>query len=87
YSRNPKQALAEKIRVTKPGGLVCVGLTRVPPGDDGAQQLADEGAKNYLSTDEILEDMGSAATSVAFRHDPLDPSKKGGILLIVRVKE
>lgn len=89
YSRSPKRALAEKMRVLRPNGLLCLGLTRVPPDHQGHTDLAAEGATNYLSADQLLADIREAAgedsvARVEFRHEPLDLTRKGAILLIVR---
>ncbi len=84
YSRDPKRALSEKLRVLRPGGLLCVGLTRVPPESADHQNLQNAGATSYLSADQILGDIGEASVEVAFRHEPLDHLRKGAILLIVR---
>lgn len=84
YSKNPKQALAEKMRVLKPGGLLCVGLTRVPPESKDHENLQAEGATSYLSVEQILADIGPGVAKVEFHHEPLDPSQKGALLLIAR---
>ena len=84
YSRDPKRALSEKLRVLRPGGLLCVGLTRVPPDSADHQNIQNAGAISYLSADQILFDIGEASVEVAFRHEPLDKLRKGAILLIVR---
>jgi SAM-dependent methyltransferase len=84
YSRDPKTALSEAMRVLKPGGLLCLGLTRVPPDDPSAIDLEKEGATNYLSTEQLLADIGPGVARVEFSHDPIDLSQKGAILLIVR---
>ncbi|MBT5265011.1 MAG: class I SAM-dependent methyltransferase [Rhodospirillaceae bacterium] len=87
YSKDPKRALEEHVRVLKPGGLLCIGLTRIPPDHADALKLEEADARNYLSADEVLEDIGPAVTDVVYRHDPVDPASKGGIMLIVRVKQ
>lgn len=84
YSKDPRKALAEKMRVLKPGGLLCVGLTRVPPDSQDHQKLMAEGATSYLSVDQILADIESGVAKVEFRQEPLDLAKKGAILLIAR---
>lgn len=84
YSRDPRTALSEAMRVLKPGGLLCLGLTRVPPDDQAALDLENEGATNYLSSEQLLGDIGPGVGRIEFRHDPIDPSRKGAILLIVR---
>ena len=88
YSRNPKRALAEHVRVLNRGGLLCLGLTRVPPGTPEAAQLDQQGCANYTTADQILDDIGREnVADVAFRHEPMDLSQKGAILLIVRIKK
>ncbi len=84
YSKNPKRALSEKMRVLKPGGLLCVGLTRVPPESQDHLNLQAEGTTSYLSVDQILEDIGPKIGRIEFRHEPIDLSRKGAILLIAR---
>lgn len=84
YSKDPKKALAEKMRVLKPNGLLCVGLTRVPPDSRDHENLEAEGATSYLGVDQILADIGPGVARVEFRQEPLDLSKKGAVLLIAR---
>lgn len=87
YSQQSKKAIAEKVRVLKPGGLLCIGLTRVPPDHPEAENLDKQGSANYISSQQILEDIGYAVGDVAFRHDPQDQSRKGAILVIVRIRK
>ena len=84
YSREPRRALAEKMRVLKSGGLLCIGLTREPPTGDEAALVIGQGATNYLSVDQILADIEAPIEKVEFRHEPRDPARKGAILLIIR---
>ena len=84
YSKDPQKALAEKMRVLKPGGLLCIGLTRVPPDSRDHEDLEAEGATSYLGVEQILADIGPGVAKVEFRQEPLDPTKKGAILLIAR---
>ena len=84
YSKEPKRALAEKTRVLKPGGLLCVGLTRVPPDSSDHDNLQSSGATSYLGVDQILADIGDGFGKVEFRQEPLDLTRKGALLLIVR---
>lgn len=84
YSKDPKKALAEKMRVLKPGGLLCIGLTRVPPDSPDHTNLQAEGATSYLGVDQILADIGPGIANVEFRQEPLDPTRKGALLLIAR---
>jgi len=85
YSKDPKKALAEKMRVLKPGGLLCIGLTRVPPDTSDHIDLQAEGATSYLDVDQLLSDIGPGVAKVEFRQEPLDPGQKGALLLIARV--
>lgn len=87
YSTDPKKALTEKMRVLKPGGLLCIGLTRVPPGSADHTNLQVEGATSYLSVDQILADIGPGVANVEFRQEPLDPTRKGALLLIARAAQ
>jgi len=84
YSREPRRALAEKMRVLRRGGLLCIGLTREPPDGDEAALVFRQGATNYLSVEQILADIDVPIDRVEFRHEPLDPTRKGAILLIAR---
>lgn len=87
YSRNSKLAIREKIRVLRNEGLLCLGLTRVGPDHPEYANLVRQGSSIYLSSDQILADIGDALDSVAFRHDPFDQSKKGAILVIARIRK
>jgi SAM-dependent methyltransferase len=87
YSRNAKLAIREKVRVLRTGGLLCLGLTRVGPDHLEYPNLVRQGSSIYLSSDQILADIGSAVEAVPFRHDPLDPLKKGAILVIARIRK
>lgn len=87
YSRNSKLAIREKVRVLRNGGLLCLGLTRVGPDHPEYPNLIRQGSSIYLSSDQMLADIGDSLDSVAFRHDPLDPSKKGAILVIARIRK
>jgi SAM-dependent methyltransferase len=84
YSRDPKRALSEKMRVLRRNGLLCVGLTRALEDAQKTQELIESGATSYVSADQILEDIGPDRVEVAFKHEPLDPMRKGAILLILR---
>lgn len=87
YSRNAKLAISQKVRVLRNGGLLCLGLTRVGPDHPEYPNLVRQGSSIYLSSDQLLADIGEALDSVAFRHDPLDLSKKGAILVIARIRK
>lgn len=87
YSRNSKLAIREKVRVLRDGGLLCLGLTRVPTDHPDYPDMVRRGSSIYMSSDQMLADIGEALGSVAFRHDPLDASKKGAILVIARLRK
>jgi SAM-dependent methyltransferase len=87
YSRNAKLAIREKVRVLRNGGLLCMGLTRVPADHPEYPDMVRQGSSIYMSSDQMLADIGDALGSVAFRHDPLDPSKKGAVLVIARIRK
>ncbi len=88
YSKDHQKAVDEMVRVLKPGGLFCMGFTRIPPEDGRAKKVADDGSINHAASDEILDLIGrDNIEEVAFRHDPLDKSQDGAILLIVRIKK
>lgn len=86
YSRNPRLALSEMVRVMKGGGLLCIGLTRVPEGHAEYQNLVDQGSAIYLSAQQILQDLPDGVTvQPLFVHEAPRANDKSPILLIVRV--
>ena len=88
YSKDHQKAVDEMVRVLKPGGLFCIGFTRIPPEDDRAKVVAEDGSINHASSQEILDLIGPEHVGeVAFSHDPLDKSADGAIVLIVRIKK
>ncbi|MBO6562231.1 MAG: class I SAM-dependent methyltransferase [Nisaea sp.] len=87
YSTDHQTAVNEMCRILKPGGLFCIGFTRIPPGTDEFKRAEADGGINNTHSDDILRLIGEERIDeVAFRHDPLDKSRKGVILLIVRLK-
>ncbi len=88
YSKDHQKAVDEMVRVLKPGGLFCIGFTRIPPEDERARKVERDGSVNHTSTDDILRLIGPANVGdVAFSHDPLDQDEDGAIVLIVRIRK
>ena len=87
YSRRAAVMLKECCRVLRPGGLLAVGLTREPPDSDEHKRLIGQGSSVYLSTEEIRRDLSAMDCdgNIEFSQNPLDQTRKGAILLIVRL--
>ena len=82
YSGNPGGAAAEMLRVLKPGGVLAIGLTRIPETMPEYAQTEADGGSNFLSWRDlqaILPDVTPIVT-----HDPVDTSRKGHIIFIGR---
>lgn len=87
YSRDHARAVGEMIRVTRPGGLIALGLTRIPPGHADFETAVKEGTHPYQSVEELLRLFGEHVDEVPFRHEPRDRSKKGALMTIVRIRK
>ena len=81
YSSNPQLAIDEMLRVTAHGGLVAIGVTYDPATD---QVKTDITGCNYGTADELKGLIGPKLDKVHFEQDPA--GKKGGVMLIARIK-
>ena len=88
YSRDGRKAIAEHVRVLKDRGLLAIGLTREPLESEEHKQLVAQGSSVYLDPNDIYEDVWRAlpdgGANLEFEHSPLDPTRKGAILVIAR---
>lgn len=93
YSNNAKLAMSEHVRVVKDGGLLAIGVTRVPDEHPEYQALVDQGSTIYDHTGQIHSDIsmtpgviwaetlfGYAPPNVAYDH-----KNKGALLWIGNV--
>jgi SAM-dependent methyltransferase len=68
YSKHPRQAAAEIIRCTKPGGLVAIGNDYAPPN---AEDTLMGGERfHFDSTKDLLALFGNSVGQIYFQHDP-----------------
>lgn len=87
YSNNPSQVANEILRVTRPGGLVAIGVehstqkTKDLNGGGLLDPLEDANRINTL--DQVLGLFGSSVKNVFFRHDaPLNDAEPSDIVAI-----
>lgn len=86
YSRQFSGAISEFVRVLKSGGLIAIGLTREPPGGEDHARLVAQGSTVYQTTAEIMADFPTSIVGQPqFVQEPLDKTRKGALLMIVRV--
>jgi len=92
YSSEQRRAAMEVVRVTRPGGIVAVGLEWYPPGL--RKQIQDKlgyvlgHTHEPTSTDEVLALFGDHVDRVYVRHDPVeDLDRVGEIFVIFSIKK
>lgn len=93
YSRNRKRALSEHVRVVKDGGLLAIGLTRVPKEHAEYPALVEQGSTIYDHTSHIQNDVDTTPGCVwaesVFSYAPpnamTDHKNKGALLWIGHV--
>jgi len=90
YSDTPQKACDELVRITRPGGVIALGVTYYPP--DVMKQLAARGAPGaradrIQTTEEILKLFGSHVDRLYFRHDPASAAKQGSCMVIFSVRK
>jgi SAM-dependent methyltransferase len=92
YSSEQRRAAMEVVRVTRPGGIVAVGLEWYPPGL--REQIQDNvgyrsgHTHEPTSTDEVLELFGDHVDRVYVRHDPAENlDRVGEIFVIFSIKK
>jgi SAM-dependent methyltransferase len=87
YSSEQRRAAMEVVRVTRPGGIVAVGLEWYPP--KVRQQILDKlgyalgHTEEPHSTDEILALFGDHVDRVYVRHDPAENLDRVGELFVI----
>lgn len=92
YSNQQERAALEAVRVTRPGGIIAIGLEWNPKTRD---QLRDRtgyllgSEKRSQSTDELLALFGDHVDRVYFRHDPIPERRDrvGAISVVFSVKK
>lgn len=93
YSDTPDVAAKEVVRVTKPGGLVAIGVTYEPPHRlEALQQQGnivsyDEEHPRMQTVKQYTDLFGEHVDRVYFAHDVADPTKGGRCLVIFSVKK
>ncbi|NOS67696.1 MAG: methyltransferase domain-containing protein [Candidatus Peribacteraceae bacterium] len=91
YSDNRKKAAQEAVRVTRPGGIIAVGVEyRAESAEELSKkvgyELCDE--KRITSVAEILELFGESVDRIFFRQDlPDGPCEKWDLLVLFSVKK
>jgi SAM-dependent methyltransferase len=90
YSDTPQKACDELVRITRPGGLIALGITYYPP--DEMKKLAARGAPGaradrIQTTEAVLELFKGHVDRLYFRHDPADPAKQGSCMVIFSVRK
>jgi SAM-dependent methyltransferase len=87
YSNEQKRAAMEVVRVTRPGGIVAVGLEWNPPGtrDKVINQLGYVLGHTAApqSTDDVLALFGDHVDRVYVRHDPVEHGDKNGEIFVI----
>jgi SAM-dependent methyltransferase len=95
YSKNQKQAVAEAVRVARPGGLVAIGEQNEPvPQEELDRQLMATVGYTLRGTvtkrpQDLVDLFGNAVEKVAFQTEPLSSERRrvGWISVIVKLKE
>jgi len=92
YSSEQRRAAMEVVRVTRPGGIVAVGLEWYPP--KVRQEILDRlgyklgHTEEPHSTDEVLALFGDHVDRVYVRHDPVENlNRVGEIFVIFSIKK
>lgn len=88
YSSDPPAAVAEVLRVIRPGGIVAVGLEYTPLTDEeliATYGYTIGGPTRWVSTEQVLELFGDRIGEVYFRHDPARNDEVGAIAAIFLV--
>lgn len=92
YSEQPVQAAREIARVTRPGGIVAVGVEYSPLSQE--EMKAELGylpgaRKRIASCEEILSFFGDAVDHVYYRHTvaPRDRARQGNFCLLFSVRD
>jgi hypothetical protein len=92
YSSEQRRAAMEVVRVTRPGGIVAVGLEWYPPKKK--EQILDKlgyalgHSEEPKSTDEVLALFGDHVDRVYVRHDPVENlDRVGEIFVIFSIKK
>jgi len=90
YSSEPELAAREVVRVTRPGGLIAIGITYYP--EDGADHLLKDNPRfgrerKNRSVDGMLSLFGDHVETVYFRHDVSDPSRQGSCMVVFSTKK
>lgn len=95
YSSDPDLAAREVVRVTKPGGVVAIGVTYYPkerlqelakPGGDHASTYAT-GSERRQTVTSLLNLFGTHVDQIYFQHDAHDPSRQGHCIVIFSIKK
>ena len=87
YSSEQRRAAMEVVRVTRPGGIVAVGLEWYPPGL--RKQIQDKlgyvlgHTEEPHTSDEVLALFGDHVDRVYVRHDPAENLDRVGELFVI----
>jgi len=88
YSKDPKKAAAEIIRVTRPKGIVAIGITTYPEKyiaeqvEEGMLPVEYETLNRINSTSDILMLFGNHVDKIYFQHDRSNEEKQGPCLIV-----
>jgi SAM-dependent methyltransferase len=90
YSNEPKIAAREVIRVTRPGGLIAIGVTYYPERllRKFEAEGIDFGVKDRIQTvKEMLALFGDHVQTIYFSHDPTNRAEQGSCVVIFSIKK
>lgn len=89
YSDVPDVVAKEVLRITKPGGLIAIGVTYYPP--ELLQKFKDDGNPSidtHVQTVQGMLDLFEGHVEhVYFHHDTSDPSRQSSCMVIFSVKK
>jgi len=90
YTKEPKKAVQEMVRVCKNRGLIAIGVTYDP--SYGANYIANPTSETEIvgsmhrSVADLVEMVGPKLDRVCFQQDPIADQIKGPVMLIARIK-
>lgn len=87
YSRDPQTAVNEMLRVTKPGGLIAIGVSYNPKADELEYKDDDKKIQGriFRRVSELKDMLGDHIGTVHFQSEP-DADAFGPVMLIARIK-
>jgi SAM-dependent methyltransferase len=88
YTRDPKKAVDEMLRVVKDGGLVAIGCTFNPKAADVDYASAEDKIVGtiFRHVQQYCDLIGPKLAKILFQDEPETDETKGPVMLIARIK-